>query len=146
PFFARGTTKSVRIINAFSKLALPSNPQYWQRKSSRSRIAKFSFKVVGLSTRVNVVMSSGMRTSESEILESVAGNARGGASVMDPRLSAPPTLGPQIVRVKCMHLSAAPFNLIAPVLPFRTDERSQVHANQAKPNTRTGRKILEPLR
>src|ERR1700730_3575085 len=31
PFFARGTTKSTRIIKAFSKLALPSSPQYWQQ-------------------------------------------------------------------------------------------------------------------
>src|ERR1700732_1745652 len=31
PFFARGTTKSTRMIRAFSKLALPSSPQYWQR-------------------------------------------------------------------------------------------------------------------
>src|SRR5579864_8599163 len=31
PFFARGTTKSTRITRAFSKLALPSSPQYTQR-------------------------------------------------------------------------------------------------------------------
>jgi len=31
PLRARGTTKSTDMTRAFSKLALPSRPQYWQR-------------------------------------------------------------------------------------------------------------------
>src|SRR5712664_1203325 len=73
PFRARGTTKSTRMTRAFSKLALPSSPQYWQRRSSRSRIFKPSFRLSGEATRDNVIRLNGMEYLQSGNLQEWAG-------------------------------------------------------------------------
>src|SRR5579863_9074078 len=58
PLRARGTTKSTDMASAFSKLARPSSPQYWQRYSSRSRICRPSFLVTGLSRNLKFTRSN----------------------------------------------------------------------------------------
>jgi hypothetical protein len=53
PLRARGKTKSTVMIKEFSKLVRPSNPQYWQRYRSRSKIFSPSSPVNGLARRLS---------------------------------------------------------------------------------------------
>src|SRR5437016_5311434 len=57
PFRARGMTKSTDMIREFSKLAMPSSPQYWQRKRSRLRMFMPSSEVNGFSRRIRCTRS-----------------------------------------------------------------------------------------